>query len=844
MSTTSDWGQLQNTRSEKFLRPLSALRTVSHLCNQLLAQEARDSNFHTLIAVDMDVVHMAAFPCENLALGSVFHAWAPLREASLAMSKAIGEQDNKGRNEVLNLIFRDSELRIPLLTTIALSSFIFDRRSRTEAFECYVVLPPLKPEWDKGLVRARTDASNFSNSLRKRVDVAEIRSIVDHALSEGFDVAETLIDELPETASALFPAQLSPDHALASFLKWGLGGAVKPYERLVGLPKFSTLVPKRAAQGGFDEWQKLLEVDFESSAGLSQLSTHQMGRALGKHRQRIDADAQVLSVLQSVRDRPPLIELASQGRKPLRIILLTASARMWRVARAGGIAESCLRSPIAYLSDGGFYDWAFNGTPHAQDEQGQLLDRLREGLLSQWLELLTKNLEATGDNSAEKHQGFVDDWERLMSHLSTSLSLDSPASGLKRALDLVLKERSASPDAIAALLQHKIVEITQRLTHSASGVGLTHFSGSLITLRNLPPIDLRPYQQAQSLLVRVATEDLGVEKNRLDLLEEIMGLSAGQPETSTGPTASSYFQSILISLLWFRLHQWSISNDVAGQAVSYVLQGKALRPGDSETVAPATPGDLRGDEALYLACVTGRLCAANAADLEIPRLALDYALSISEGMSESSNVVLRLQSEKATFEIADLLFSSLSPMHGQMAQLSALRTQKALANAMSTLSSSTWKQVREAVRSQSAGSEKTASHDTYMQSYALQQMYCSVGMLYMMCASILIADSVKSAVAEFVEEFVQLSAAWKQAKPGSFELVDSNIAKSIRDLASWQLLMDGISKQSQSNELDPQKYCLELEQAAKSEGIAPLDRVRLQWLSGVHSRATANRNRE
>lgn len=805
-----------------FLRPRAGLRTIKQLCDDMAEQEARNAVYHTLIAVDTDVATMAAFPLENIAVGSVFHAWEPLRELSAQVADAVMKGDTRARTEVLERIFGCSKSRIPLLTTIALSEFVFNRRGPIERFATYVLLPPYRPEWQKRTQRAREDAQNWQRSLAKRVDVGKITAIVQRARLEERDVAELLIDALPESASVLFPSQLSPDHALATFIDWKLSGAIKDYDKIPALlPKFDTYVHERAEGTRLETWRKILQADAAALPRLASLTDEQRAQALKELEARNTTDANVLVFLEAVRERCPEVEFEGE-RRPLRVILLTASPKLWRVARAEGLAGDCLRNPIAYLSDGRFFEWAFSAAP--RENQEQLLQRLRQGLLGQWLKPLTESVDtAEEDRTKHAHLECVRQWERLMSHLATALNLASPSSGLRRALREAL-DGDDMPESIAALLQHKIVDATNRLTQFASEVGLAHVRSDTVTLRNLPPINLSGYPEAERLLIRIATDQLDRDDIRLKLLKDVMKVAVDAQSEKERHVARSYLQSVLISLFWFRLQHWDVAHDVAGQAASYAL-GKDPDDADTES-ADAVMSNIIGDEALYLVAVTSRICAKDRKDLELPRMALEFAIKLAGENRDD----LRFQSEMHSLAVAEVLVEWTPPTNAGLGMLAGIRLSSLLNDALRSFTTKPWVATRKAVirQTRARGVSKLGA---YGQRYAVQQMYCAIGMLFLLALDArAVDDKQREGMREIVAEFGRFARTQSAESSDAFTLADSQVAKPIRVLLQLELVPKECEVRA------PKTYFEHLAAEESRQRMSRLDCRRLEWLVDAFKR--------
>ena len=818
----------ENRDSTSHLRARSTLRTVRLWCDEMASQDAQAGDFHTVIAIDPDVIYMGAFPVEHLALGSVFHDYAYLRSAALQVKEATVAGNHAARATALMRIFADASLRVPLLTTIALSSFIFDRRVRSEPLQAYALLRPHLHEWEQAQERARADAHRLNHALSKHVEVDRIREIVEMARAEGLDVAEQLIDRLPETASALFPAQLAPDYALGSLFRWKLGGVVKPYDKVEGLPRVGPKTAIGSASGPVENFMKAFEADLKSSVALGQMTDAQKQRAFERARPTITRDAEVMAFLKTVHSERPMAHLPGRGPLPLRVILLTASARMWRVARKTGLASECLRNPIAYLGDGSFFDWAFEGTALVNEEEGLLLQRLRTGMLSQWLTPLAEAPEADAVVS-DSHRQAVRQWERLMSNMATSLSLASPAGELRNAiLQAAEKEQThASPEQIAALLQHKIVDAANRLTQYASGAGLAAIAETDSTLRNLPPVDLREYVPVQAMLLTIANADLTNEKTRLALLENVMKLKVPNVAPVLADRVAAYSRSILISLLWFRLQHWPSSHEVAGQAAAYALQ---LAHGDESANDPVSALAVRGEEALYLVAVTGRLCAASLKDLELPRMALGL-LQVVPVQGERK---LRNEAERQSMLVADLLISAGESTHTPPNALMQYRLNGLLQNAVELMMSPDWRAA--ANRAVALGDDGAdignRDYGAYIARYALQQLQCAIGVFFLLAVEAKADISNWAASLQCIaDEFEQTASRPIKPERLAFGVVDSRVAQPIRQLMQWTLRRKaGVEDASADATLAKHMGSLRTPGQAEPSALSPLDKLRLQRL--------------
>jgi len=810
------------------LRARSTLRTVRLWCDEMAKQDEQAGDFHTVIAIDPDVIYMGAFPVEHLALGSVFHDYAYLRSAALQVDEATVAGNHAARAAALIRIFADASLRVPLLTTIALSSFIFDRRVRSEPLQAYALLQPHLHEWEHAQGRARSDAHRLHHALSKHVEVDRIREIVELARAQGLDVAEQLIDRLPETASALFPAQLAPDYALGSLFRWKLGGVIKPYSKFEGLPRVTLKTAVGSASGPVENFMKMFEADWKSAAALGQMTEAQKQRTFERVRPKSIADAEVMAFLKTVHSERPMAHLPGREPRPLRVILLTASPKMWRIARKMGLASDCLRSPIAYLGDGSFFDWAFEGTALVNEEESQLLQRLRSGMLSQWLTPLTDAPEADAVVS-ESHRQAVRQWERLMSNMATSLSLASPAGELRHAIVTVADQEQtyASPEQIAALLQHKIVDAANRLTQYASGAGLAAIAETDPTLRNLPPVDLREYVPAQELLLTIANADLTNEKLRLALLNKVMQLKVPNVAPVLADRVAAYSRSILISLLWFRLQHWPTSHEVAGQAAAYALQHAR---GDAGANDPGGAQAIRGEEALYLMAVTGRLCAASLKDLELPRM----ALVLLQEVPLQGERKLRTEAERQSLLVADLLMNAEESTHAPPKALMQYQLTGLLQNAVELMMAPDWRAAanRAVTMGDDVADIGNRDYGAYIARYALQQLQCAIGVFFLLAveARADVSNSVASLQC-IANEFEQTASRPIKPEKLAFGVVDSRVAQPIRQLMQWTLRRKaGVDDASADATLAQQMARLRAPEQAAPSALSPLDKLRLQRL--------------
>jgi len=793
---------------------------IKQYCDEMVIQEGTTPEYHTLIAVDPDVIHMGAFPLENLAQGSVFHAWAPLRRCSMEMSQVMRDNVPERRTELLSEIFEGSDTRISLLTTIALSTYIFRQRGPLEAFGGYTVLPPHQQEWDNAVVKARHQADDWKHSLSKVVDVAKVRKIVENARREqNPDVEDALVKALPLTVSALFPAQLSPDHGIASCIGWQLSGALKPYDKIAGLPSFDSILKTPAAQKLATELAERISSDITNSQAFQELDAATRQRQLQSLQRTIDGDAKVLAFLHSIRDDPPTVAIAGKA-LPLRVILLTASARIWRVARAKDVGLALrLRSPLSYLSDGNFFEWAFAAAPASTDaDQASLLERLRDGLLSVWLgPLTTEGPPATSRELEVARSECLRQWETLMSHLATSLNLASPKGALQKALAAVLSEDDrANAAGISALLQLKIIDATNRLALNANQVGLTHVRFSAAQQRNLPPMRMLDHAQAGPLLRRLYK--LSAEKERLPLLMKIMSLEAD----ALDKVASSYFQSTLVSLLWFHLAHWDEARDVAKQAAAYAL----LRSPDDDRRVVAD-FDIDGEEALYLLAVTARHSASETRALELARLALKAA----SNLPRVSPIDLRFQAEGQLLRFADLLMGEEAQDLSGFAGLRTRQLSDALKHALALINTSEWRRIRDQVDlGPSAGQED--EFERYMELYSLQQMYCAVGLLFLLAFVRGDAGDTREDMQTLNKEFGKLCMLHRDG--GVLQLVDSDTFEAVRFFVSY-CLVDERNRTSQSAQ-DMARRCADYKAMVSSDRHSPLERRVMAWLAGAFAK--------
>lgn len=809
--------------SEEYVRPRAALATIKRYCDEMVAQEKSAAKFHTLMAVDSDVVHMAAFPLENLTLGSVFHAWQPLRELARQVTKATREQNASARLSAIEEIFERDAARIPLLTTLALSEYIFRWRAPDDGFKSYAILPPHEHEWGATRRQARNIATEWHDTLPDRVQASDISRIIGENWEAG-DIADRLLDQMPETLSILFPSQIRTDHADRTLYEFELGGIVAKLDKFPkGLPHFDKVIDSTEAKFVQAKIFEFLYTDATRSPVLQKLTERNQHGAVERIKKTLEGDARVLTWLQQVNLSPGnQISLELDGlKKNLRAILITASARVWRAARKFGLAEACLRSPIAYLGEGRFFDWAFKGLIN---EENELFANLRRGRLSQWLEPLVapREHESTGDRGTGYDTAYlscVHEWERLMSHLATSLNLASPTSGLQKAIAEAASGNSGRKlvDDLTVLLSKKIVDVTLRLSRTANETGLRSPALSTTLQRNLPPVMLNRYPGAEVVLAEIRVRDLADEQERNQLIERIISLKSEAPTGQSDHVARDYLQTVLMSLLWMRLGQWAKARDVVRSAVGFALEveEKAL------TVNVAVePSDIRGDEALYLLAVSGRLAARSVDDITEAHA----ALRVAELLRKERD--LRFVAENESQGVAEILFSKSS--EATTGGLGALRLDLIL----QLFDNDEWAILRQPWRAQSPHENADIlAGGSYADFYALQQMYCAILMRYMLAYAPLqgLPDNTgnprRASVTTIFDEFVRFAGACKS--DDSACVADSATSRQVRN--AFQCWTNPSMRDEEAGNSLRQEF-RKLLQEEDENGISGMDQRRTEWM--------------
>lgn len=814
------------TTSEEFVRPRAHLAAIKRCCEEMVAQEKSADQFHTLMAIDSDVVHMAAFPLEQLTPGSVFHAWSPLRKQANLVTNATRERDTVGRLAGIEQIFERDAARIPLLTTLALSEYIFRWRAPDDGFKSYAILPPHEYEWNQARRKARSIAVEWHDTLPDRVRTSDISRIIGKN-THAVDIAGRLLDQMPETLSVLFPAQLRADHADRTLYEFELGGVVAKLDKFPkGLPPFDKVIDSTEARFVQERIFEFLCADAMHSPVLQRLTKRNQQVQVDRIKKTLERDARVLTWLQQVNLNPGnqiALELGGET-KNLRAILITASARVGRAARQFGLAETCLRSPVAYLGEGRFFDWAFKGLI---DDENELFANLRRGRLSQWLEpLVAPRLRGSTSDHIAGHDATylscVHEWERLMSHLATSLNLASPTSGLQRAIAEAASGSSGRElvDELTALLSRKIVDVTLRLSQTANETGLRSPAASSTLQRNLPPVILDRYPGAEELLDEIRTSDLAGEQIRNQLIERIISLKTKGPSGQNEHVARDYLQTVLMSLLWMRLGQWSKARDVVRSAVGFAL---AVDEKASTVRVEVEPDDIRGDEALYLLAVTGRLAARSAEDI----MEAHAALREAERLRGNGRTDLRFVAEDQSLGVAEMLFSNLTET--TTGALGALRLDLIL----HVFGSDQWKALRQPWRqvSASAAAYWFPTDRAYADSYALQQMYCAVLMRYMLAyapsheSASDIGKRHRMAVTLILDEFACFATA---CSPGvSACVVDSATSQQVR--AAYLCWTDPRQRDLDAGKLLRMQFRQFL-QDDDGNGISGMDLRRTEWM--------------
>lgn len=713
--------------TEEFVRPRSALAQIKRFCDEMAEQERMADQFHTLLAVDPDIGHMAAFPLENLASGSVFHAWSPLRSLSKQIKQATRQADTQGRLQAIEQIFATDAARIPLLTTIALAEYIFRWRIPEGGLKNYAILPPHEFEWDRARQQASEIAANWQETLPKWVESSIIQKIIGDE-TDIAGIAGRLLDQMPETLSVLFPSQLRADHAERLLHEMSLSGIVASLKKFPpALQDFSKVISSEEAKFFEDAVLQYMIADAMRTPALKQLSEPGREQAVSRLKKTLESDARVLTWLQQINLNPGnQLNLELDGKtKRLRTIFITASPRLWRAARQFGIAETCLRSPVAYLGEGRFFEWAFK---ELINDDNKLYATLRRGRLSQWLEPLVnpsaqESPQQFSVDGIPPYLGCVHEWERLMSHLATSLNLFSPTSGLQRAI-LEAKGQADTGrklvEELAALLNRKVIDVSLRLSKKANVTGLLDPTGIQVNWRNLPPVELGKYPDAESVLRSIQKDDLANDAARGKLIKDIVDLSMREAAVHDYGSAQDYLQTILLSLLWMRMGEWQKARDVVKSAVGFVLSK------DEKSITASAEiehTDIRGDEALYLLAVTGRLAAKSSEDLVESQMALRLAEEICPEAKNSP----RFLAEEQSRGVAELLFS---PTSETPVFLSAMRLEMILR----MFENEPWKELRaswqDVINLTPLYAE--SAYKAYSDSYALQQMYCAILMRYML----------------------------------------------------------------------------------------------------------------
>lgn len=714
--------------TEEFVRPRAGLASIKRYCDEMAEQERKADQFHTLLAVDSDVVHMAAFPVENLGLGSVFHAWGPLKSLSGEVQRATRKDDPTGRLTGIDQIFSTNAARIALLTTIALTEYIFRWRTPDDGLKSYAILPSHEFEWDHVRRQGHDLAARWHDSLPSRVRASDIRRIIEDKTDTG-DIAGRLLDQMPETLSVLFPAQLRADHGDRTLHEMEISGVVARLEKFPhAISDFHEVISSTEAKFVEDSIFEFLFQDAMRSPALNRLSEKQRTQAVEPIKKAVSRDARVLTWLQQINLNPgnqKILELDGETKK-LRAILITASARVWRAARQFGLAETCLRSPIAYLGEGRFFDWAFKDLISDDD---LLFATLRRGKLSQWLEPLVgmtsnKPIQNQPPIVDQAYLSCVHEWERLMSHLATSLNLSSPTSGLQRAIAEATSGTGGRElvDELTALLTKKIVDASLQLSKNANVTGLHDPAGQNVLWRNLPPVMLNEYPGAEVILNSIQNDALANELVRNDLIEQIIRLETTVPQGQDEHIARDYLQTVLMSLLWMRMGQWGKARDVLKSAVGFALSVEDNRSYRAKVAVEH--GDIRGDEALYLLAVTGRLAATGIDDL----IEAHAALRLAEQLCVDAKDSPRFLAEEQSRGVAEMLFSP--NMETLAAALSTVRLDLIL----NLFQGEPWQTLRAPWREEANSEPRGGTPITklYSDSYALQQMYCAVLMRYVL----------------------------------------------------------------------------------------------------------------
>ena len=124
----------------------------------------------------------------------------------------------------------------------------------------------------------------------------------------------------------------------------------------------------------------------------------------------------------------------------------------------------------------------------------------------------------------------------------------------------------------------------------------------------------------------------------------------------------------------------------------------------------------------------------------------------------------------------------------------------------------------------------------YDQRYAVQQMYCAIGMLFLLAQDIGAVDKgQQERMREIVAEFRRFAKTQRAVSSGAFTLADSQVAKPIRVLLQLQLVS---KKEWEVRAL--KSYFEQLAADVSSLHMSTLDRRRLEWLVEAFKRRKQN----
>jgi hypothetical protein len=788
----------------EYVRPLAGVKTIYNWCEAIGIQDRQveDSNAVTIVAVDPDVVSMFAFPLEKFVSGSVFHAWGPLREFGKQVSVAL---KTKNATEFLKLIeeaMQTPRLRAPLITTIALGQYIFHESVLGDAKEILTILPPHEVEWDSANRYAAGLAKTQSQSIPKVVSVEDILMLIRGQSPE--QATQTLIEKIPSLVGLLFAPELRADYGLSALRRIAFTGRVKRYKTLVGsLPDFDEL--------------------FNNEENINLLKSYELAisdDAIGATRTNEDnnrRDAKVLAWLQAVnKNGDSRYQMPDGTSRPVRFVLLTASARIQRVLRkeAGErFAQQHLRNPLAYLGRGKFFEWAFRNSDltetdaSAGDDSSDLaviVERLKRSQFTQWLAPLisTKNDEGV----SEQHMQAVRNWERLVDHMGTSLNIGFRRGNLLR--DRIFKALKESGNQeenpvvrFATQLQSEVMETSLKFSQSISSFALNLANTARPIGRNVLPIRFDNFHAPQKLYIDILGGDLSSPVNRMAMVERVMQVTIQFDDKNALQSHTlRYVRSLLMCAMWSRIGDWSAAFGVVAEAATYA--GEQATSGDNS---------LNGSEAIYLVAVLSRIQAEHSRDLELSRLALDSADEIAPKDVKD----LRLEAEKASLHNADIL---LGNDNASAPNMRGIRLQILLNN----FEAMPWLALRNCFKTTpSKPVDPSIGCVLYEDSFVLQQMYCQIMLsylLYWQVARDLKKDD-KEKVEKLYSEFKNFSDSLTSSqKTDSYLVHDSSTARILREAVKAVLTKD---KTQLTKELGLIKNAFEL---------SALDKKRNDWI--------------